>query len=123
MILKTYARIFTEDVDASLIVFKQLFGREPDMRFTSGPRELAAIGDILLVGGTEEALAPIRNISGPFIVDDLAQTQQMLEQAGAVITQPFTRTPNGAILCARHPDGNIAEYVEWLPELVKRIIG
>jgi predicted enzyme related to lactoylglutathione lyase len=122
MILKTYARIFTQDVSASLVLLEQLIGRGPDMRFTTGDWELAAIGDILLVGGTEEALAPIRNSYGPLIVDDLAQTQALLEQAGAVITYPFTRTPNGAMLYARHPDGNVVEYVEWLPEIVKRII-
>lgn len=77
----------------------------------------------MLVGGTEEALAPIRHIAGPLIVNNLAQTQAMLEQAGAVITYPFIHTPNGAMRYAHHPDGNVAEYVQRLPKLVKRIVG
>jgi predicted enzyme related to lactoylglutathione lyase len=123
MILKTYARVFTQDITASLVFFEQLIGRGADLRFTSGELELAAIGDILLIGGTEETLAPLRPSYGPLIVDDLTQTQALLEQAGAVITHPSTRTPTGAMLYARHPDGNLVEYMQWLPELVKRIIG
>lgn len=122
MILKTYARIFTQDVAASLALFEQLTGCAPDIHFTFGEWELVAIGDILLVGGTEEALAPIRNSYGPLIVDDLAHTRHVLEQAGAVITQPPTPTPTGTMLYARHPDGSSVEYVQWLPELVERII-
>jgi hypothetical protein len=31
-------------------------------------------------------------------------------------------TPTGTMLYARHPDGVSVEYVQWLPELVARII-
>jgi predicted enzyme related to lactoylglutathione lyase len=123
MILKTYARVFTKDLTASLAFFEQLIGRGADLRLMSGELELAAIGDILLFCGPEEALAPLRHGYGPLIVDDLAQTQALLEQAGAVITHPLTPTPTGTMLYARHPDGNLVEYMQWLPELVQRIIG
>ncbi|WP_052733107.1 VOC family protein [Hymenobacter terrenus] len=123
MILKTYARVFTQDLPATLALFEQLIGRAPDICFTFGEWELIAIGDVLLVGGSAEALAPIRGSHGPLIVADLAQAQRLLEQAGAVITQPPTPTPTGTMLYARHPDGNSVEYVQWLPELVARIIG
>ena len=123
MILKTYARVFTTDLAASLPLFEQLVGREPDLRFTFGEWEIVALGDLLLVGGTAEALAPIRASHGPLVVDDLAATQQQLLQAGAVITQPISPVPTGMMLYARHRDGTVMEYVQWTPDLVKRIIG
>jgi hypothetical protein len=123
MILKTYARVFTPNLETSLSLFQQLIGREPDIRFTYGNWEIAAIGDFLLVAGDEESLAPIRNSHGPVIVDSLAHTQQLLEKAGAVITQPATAVPTGTMLYAQHPDGTNMEYVEWTQEVVKQIIG
>ena len=123
MILKTYARVFTTDLAVSLPLFQQLVGREPDIRFTLGEWEIVALGDLLLVGGTTEALAPIRNSYGPLVVDDLNTTQQQLIQAGAVITQPISTTPMGTMLYAQHPDGTVMEYVQWTPDLVKQIIG
>ena len=123
MILKTYARIFTEDMAATLRLFQELVGREPDLHFTLGDWELVAIGDFLLVGGTEEALAPIRHSCGPIVVDDLEATQQLLLKAGAVITQPIMPAPTGTMLYARHADNTVMEYVQWTPELVKQIIG
>ncbi|WP_375419263.1 VOC family protein [uncultured Hymenobacter sp.] len=122
MILKTYARVFTNDLAASLPLFQQLIGREPDVRFTYGEWEIVGIGDILLVAGTDEALAPIRGSYGPLIVDDLAATQLQLEQAGAVIVQPAAVGPTGTLLYARHPDGSTVEYLQFTPELVKQII-
>ena len=123
MILKTYARVFTNDLAISLPLFQQLVGREPDMRFVFGEWEIVAIGDLLLVAGTDEALAPIRNSYGPLIVDNLEATRQQLEQAGAVITQPISTSPTGTMLYARHPDGTSMEYVQWTPEYVKQILG
>lgn len=123
MILKTYARIFTNNMAHTLPIFQQLIGREPDIQFIYGDWEIVAIGDILLVAGDEETLAPIRNSHGPIIVDNLAQTQVLLQKEGAIITHPPTSTPTGTMLYARHPDGTSIEYVEWTPELVARIIG
>ena len=71
MVLKTYAWVFTTDLAAALPLFRQLVGREPDLRFTFGEWEIVALSDLLLIGGTTEALAPIRTSYGPLVVDDL----------------------------------------------------
>jgi len=123
MILKTYARVFTHDMAVTLPLFEQLVGCPPDIRFTFGEWEIVALGDFLLVAGTEAALAPIRDSYGPVVVDDLAATLYLLEQAGAVITTAPVEVPTGTMLYARHPGGPHVEYVQWKPELVKRIIG
>lgn len=98
-------------------------GRPPDVRLRYEGREIIGLGDILLIAGTEEALAPTRGIFGPVIVEDLAVTQQQLKQAGAVITQPPATGPTGTLLYARHPDGTLVQYLQRTPELVRQIIG
>ncbi len=122
MILKTYARVFTNDAQKSLDNFKQVFGGEPHMRMRFGDWDLIGIGDVMFVGGTDEALAPIRDSHGPFIVDDLDETQNRLKQAGAEITKPISPAPTGRYLYARHPDGASVEYTELKPELVEKWI-
>ena len=122
MILKTYTRIFTGDIDLSLGLLRQLHGAEPHFRTRFRNWELAGIGDILLVGGTDEALAPIRGSIGPLIVDDIDRTRRELEAAGATITMLLDDAPTGRGFYARHPDGNSVEYVQWTPELVERWI-
>jgi len=114
--------MFTTDIEASLKLLSRLHKNEPHLRIRFGDWELIGIGDILLVGGTEESLAPIRNSLGPFVVDDLELTQRELEACGAEITLPIAPAPTGRFLYAKHPDGNVVEYVEWTPELVEKWI-
>ncbi|MDR6511967.1 hypothetical protein J2792_002850 [Novosphingobium capsulatum] len=122
MILKTYARMFSADCDATLFLLERLHGRKPHIRFRFGEWELGGIGDILVVAGPNEALAPIRDTHGPIIVCDIEVVQAALVAAGAVITTPLTQVPTGRMLYARHPDGLHIEYVQWTDDLVERLI-
>lgn len=120
MILKTYMRLFTTDAERSLAALRDLHGGEPHMRMTMNEWELIAIGDILLVAGSEQSLAPIRNSQGPIVVDDLDEAKAALEAGGATISKPIADGPTGRYLYAIHADGSIVEYAEWRPELVER---
>ena len=51
MILKTYARVFTNDADEALATFQALHGREPHLRFRFGEWDLIGIGDTFIVAG------------------------------------------------------------------------
>ena len=122
MILKTYTRIFTTDGEKTLRVLRQLHAGEPHLHFRFDPWELTGIGDMLVVAGTDAALAPIRGSLGPWIVSDLDGARRTLVEAGAEITRDITPVPTGRMMYARHPDGSLVEYVEWTPELVERLI-
>jgi hypothetical protein len=65
MILKTYTRIFTTSIDLTLRTLKAVHGREPHLDFVFGDWRIVALGDVLVVGGTEESLAPIRGSFAP----------------------------------------------------------
>ncbi|WP_375396622.1 hypothetical protein [uncultured Sphingomonas sp.] len=122
MILKTYTRIFTNDAEATLRILRPLHASEPHLRFRFDPWQLIGIGDVLIVGGTDDALAPIRGSLGPWIVTDIDETRALLVDAGAEITQDIAAVPTGRMMYARHRDGAVVEYVQWTPELVEQLI-
>lgn len=122
MILKTHARMFTNDAEATLATFEALHGMKAHLRLAFGEWDLIAIGDTFIVAGTEEALRPIRDTHGPIIVQDLDRAQDILKRHGATITQAITDVPTGRMLYARHSDGLHVEYVEWSPELVEKFV-
>ncbi|MFC3061629.1 VOC family protein [Paenirhodobacter populi] len=122
MILKTYARVFTHDAGSALETLRPLHKGDAHLRFRFGELELIAIGDMLIVAGTEEALTPIRDTQGPVIVGDLGRVKEALLEAGAEITQDIVDVPTGRMLYARHRDSIHVEYVEWRPELVEQFI-
>lgn len=122
MILKTYTRIFTNDAEETLRILRPLHTGEPHLRFRFDPWELVGIGDVLVVAGTDEALAPIRGSFGPWIVTDIDETRELLVDAGAEIVRDIAPVPTGRMMYARHPDGAVVEYVQWTPELVEQLI-
>ena len=57
---------------------------------------------MLVVAGSDEALAPIRGSFGPWIVTDLDETRQLLVEAGAEITREITSVPTGRMMYAHY---------------------
>jgi hypothetical protein len=123
VILRTYARVFTDTPEATVTLLEELVGRPADLRFSFGPLDLAAVGDFLVLGGPKEALAPFREGVGPVIVDDLEATIDGLTTKGAAVEQQPAPSQTGTFAYLRHPDGVLVEYVQWLPELRERILG
>lgn len=122
MILKTYSRLFSHDCDVTLETLERLHGRKAHLRFKFGDWDLAGIGDMFVVAGTDESLAPIRDSHGPVIVQDIEAFQAELLASGAAITQAIVTVPTGRMLYARHADGLHVEYVEWTDALVEKFI-
>ncbi|GAA2144076.1 VOC family protein [Actinomadura napierensis] len=110
--LSTLARLYVDDLDRALPTICDLTGREPSARFSYGDVELAAVGGFLLVAGTEEALAPYRDVQSTVLVDDLDAVPNLVKRHGGEITSGPNQVPTGRNLTARHPGGAIIEYVE-----------
>ncbi|MFC8726207.1 VOC family protein [Streptomyces bacillaris] len=121
-VLKTYARLWTDDLDQALPLLEELTGEEPHLRLAFEQVALAAIGNFLVIAGPAEERARYSHASATVVVDDLDALLATLTSAGATVTTPTTDGPTGRFLYARHADGAEIEYVEWTPELVRRII-
>ncbi|MFI1621029.1 VOC family protein [Streptomyces lydicus] len=122
-ILKTYARLWTEDLDRALPLLEQLTGVQVDLRLTFHAVELALLGDFLVIAGPADERAKYAHASATVVVEDLDDLRTTLKAAGATLTTPATAGPTGRFLYARHVDGAEIEYVEWTPELRRRLLG
>lgn len=113
MILKTYSRIFTSDVDATLAVIRKLVGREPEIREPFQDMEVLTIGDFCIVAGPAESIKPFLGAVGPVVVDDIAATKALIEACGAEIISPIADVMTGQNMFSRTSDGVVVEYVQW----------
>jgi hypothetical protein len=123
MILKTYTRVITNNLEASLNPLKMLVGREPDIciPLPDIAVELVAIGDFLIIAGPKDSIKSFRDVLGPVIVDDLEATQTMLEQSGAEIYSPIREVSTGRLLFSRTLDGVVIEWLEWRSDIWKQV--
>ncbi|MFJ9309570.1 VOC family protein [Streptomyces cyaneofuscatus] len=121
-IRRTYARLWTDDLDQALPLLEELTGEQPQLRLAFREVALAAIGNFLVIAGPADDRARYAHASATVVVDDLDALQATLASAGATITTPATGGPTGRFLYARHADGAEVEYVEWTPELVRDIL-
>ncbi|WP_328395720.1 VOC family protein [Nocardia sp. NBC_00416] len=121
MIRKTYARVLTNDLDATLPVLRELTGRDLDLRVRFGRFEIGLIGGFCVVAGADEALDRYRGTVGPVIVDDIAAVLATVEGAGAEVTLPPFDGPAGRGFLARHTDGVEYEYIEFRDDLARQV--
>lgn len=74
--------------------------------------EVAIVGECILLAGSAEALAPVRDAQAVFMVDSLDESASWLRANGAVILHEPREAPGGRNLTACHPDGLVVEYYE-----------
>jgi hypothetical protein len=120
MILKTYTRILTTDLETTVATLKAVHGTNPHFMLDFDPWTLVGIGDVLAVGGTTENLEPIRGSLGPWIVQDIDDTKRMLLLNGASVVRDVQDVATGRMMYMRHADGSVVEYVQWTPELSEK---
>jgi hypothetical protein len=123
MILKSYVRWLTTDIDTTLATLQALVGHAAGYRFPFKKLEIAGIGDFCVVAGTDEDLAEYRNTLGPIVVDDLDATRTTLVAAGGEVSREVEESQTGRSFYGRHPDGVEAEYVQWNDEIADRVFG
>lgn len=123
MILKTYARVVTGDMEATLADLLALTGKGVDLRFTAGGIEIAALGNFCVIAAPLEKHGALREIVGPVVVDDLDQTRTDLLERGAVLVRDRFDAPTGWVLYARTSDGVVIEWLQFSAEFLQKIMG
>ncbi len=115
-VLRVATRIYLapSDLDKAVAFYEKLFGERCDMHFkyAEAGLELASIGSVLLIAGTEDRLRTFRQTKATFLVDSLDEFRIWLLEAGAVILDEPKGVPTGRNIRVRHPDGAVIEYVE-----------
>jgi len=98
----------------SLHFYENIFGEKCRLRFkyADAGLELANVGSILLIAGSDEALFPFKTTQATFLVDSLNDFKDKLVQYRAVILEEPKKVPTGANMRVKHPDGTVIEYVE-----------
>jgi hypothetical protein len=114
--LRTYARLYVDDVDRALPVLRELTGEEPGLRFPYAGVEVASIAGFLLVAGGEEALAPFRRVQATVVVDDLGGLDELVAERGGTVLAGPQDVPTGRNATVEHPGGVVIEYVEFAPQ-------
>jgi len=121
MILKTYSRIFTSNLEATLAPLRKLVGRQPELRVRFLDMEVLTIGDFCIVSGPAESIKPFIGAVDPAIVDDIEATRDMLIATGADIIQPIQDAPTGPNMFSRTSDGVVLEWVQWRPDVWEQL--
>jgi hypothetical protein len=116
-VLKTYARLYSDNLDKALPTLRELTGADLDLRISLGAVEMAALGDFLIFAGTAEAIAEFPTATATVVVSSIDDVAALLAANGAEITVGPSDGPTGSFLYARHADGAQIEYIQLTPEL------
>ena len=120
-ILKLLSRIYVTDLDKHLDFYEALLDSKTELRFTMPQTglELAQIGNMLIIAGSEDSLKPFRETKVTVLVDSIDQFKAFLEKRGSKIVRGPSKVPTGINMTVQHPDGSIFEYVEHLAKNTK----
>ncbi|MEV7025911.1 hypothetical protein [Kitasatospora sp. NPDC093558] len=110
--LSTLARLYVDDLDRALPALRALTGQEVGLRFPYAGVEVAGIAGFLLVAGSDEALAPFRDVQSTVLVDTLDGLPDFLAAHGGELLSGPNEVPTGRNATVRHPGGVVIEYVE-----------
>lgn len=113
-IKKILTRLYVHDINIAIDFYKKLLNEDCDLRFkyTEINLELAQIGNILILSGTNEALKSFKDTKATFLVDSVIEFREFLLNNGAVIVRDLKKVPTGMNLTVKHLDGTVIEYVE-----------
>ena len=115
-ILGVLTRIYLSpsELDNTISFYKALFGEKCRMRFQypEAELELAWVGSVLLIAGSQDKLQPFKNTTATFLVDSVDDYREALLKQGATILEEPKSVPSGRNMRVMHPDNIIVEYVE-----------
>ncbi|CAG8999906.1 MAG: hypothetical protein CENE_01889 [Candidatus Celerinatantimonas neptuna] len=115
-IFKTLSRIFItpSEMDQSIDFYQKMFKETCSLRFDYSEKglELAMVGCVLLIAGSNKHLEPFTQTKVTFLVDSVDEWMEFCQHHQSTILDYPKTVPSGKNMRVRHPDGLIAEYVE-----------
>ena len=113
-VIQILSRVYINNIDTAIRFYEELLQEKCSSRFDylQMKLEIARVGDILLIGGSDEALKPFINTTATFLVDSIEEFKEFLLKNDATIIRDIRQVPTGLNMTLRHKDGTIIEYVE-----------
>ena len=112
-IKKIVNRIYVNDLEKAVPFYEELFQTKATrFNYWSKGLDIAGIGDFLLVSGSDDALALVRDAAICFVVDDIHAFKSWLLNNGAVVRQDINQDFSGYSMIVQQPDGAVVEYVQ-----------
>ena len=107
-------RFYIQDIEKAIPFYENLLKEKCSLRFSYKEvgLELAQIGNVLLLSGSDDALKPFIETKSTFMVDSVDEWRSYLLDNGAVVVRDKKKVPTGYNMTLRHPDGTIIEYVQ-----------
>ena len=108
-------RFYVHNMDEAVEFYQRLLNDKCSLRFKypQVDLELAQVGNVLLICGSDEALQPFKDTKATFSVDSIIEYKNFLLDNGATIIRDIRQVPTGLNMTVKHKDGTIVEYVEF----------
>ncbi|NMM65932.1 VOC family protein [Clostridium sp. P21] len=113
-IKKVLNRFYVNDMEKAIKFYEKILNKKCSniFKYSEASLELATVGNILIISGSDEALKPFKDTQATFLVDSIAQFKEFLLNNGATIIRDLKIVPSGMNMTVKHFDGTIIEYVE-----------
>jgi predicted enzyme related to lactoylglutathione lyase len=125
-ILQVITRIYVsrEQLEASITFYESLFGEQCSVResYAEAGTEVAQVGPILLIAGSDQALGALKATQANFLVDSLSEWKDYLEKNGATLLDGPKQAPTGMEMRVKHPDGTWIKYIQYHDSVYSRSI-
>ena len=116
-VVATFARMYVTELDRTLEALGACGLPGVRLRFGhSAGLQLALVGDVLVLAGSDEALEPFRSTALTVVVDDLEQAIGTAQAGGATISRAPADQTVGRNVTLSFPQGLAIEFVQWNQE-------
>jgi hypothetical protein len=107
-------RFYVHDVEQSIEFYEKILNEKCDLRFKypQANLEIAQVGNILIISGSDENLQPLKDTQATFLVDSAIEFKDFLLNNGATVVKDLKKVSTGMNMTVKHFDGTIVEYVE-----------
>ncbi|SDE13608.1 VOC family protein [Sporomusa acidovorans] len=107
-------RFYVHDVEQSIGFYEKVLNEKCNLRFKypQANLEIAQVGNILLISGSDESLRPLKDTQATFIVDSIIEFKNFLLTNGATVINDVKKVPTGMNMTVKHKDGTKVEYVQ-----------
>ncbi|AKN30345.1 glyoxalase [Clostridium carboxidivorans P7] len=113
-IKKVLNRFYVNDMEKAIKFYEKILNEKCSniFKYSEASLELATVGNILIISGSDEALKPFKDTQATFLVDSITEFKEFLLNNGAAIIRDLKIVPSGMNMTVKHFDGTIVEYVE-----------